>query len=395
MPEAESEIEEKQPGMAEEGQIARPGDAFREEELELLYAQATLPIIASPLAAALLAIAIWEVGDGSWLVAWVAIIASISLFRTALVVTFNKRRGSFSLRTWERLFTSTVIASGLSWGVGGWLLLPEEMAFRAVVFFFLIGMASAAVAVYAIHWAAAILTILALVLPTTLEFLLEDTLPERLMGLAAVLYVIAAYRSLRITDRFVQRFHSLSYELKGAKEDAELLARTDFLTGMNNRRSFYEVCEASFKVAQRYGHDLAAILFDIDQFKNINDTHGHAVGDEVLKNLSQIVGDTCRTSDVAGRVGGEEFAILLPHTNAQSAHDLAERLRKRMEQSVVHLEGGDVKFTASFGVAQMPEECDSLDELVSMADGAMYRAKKRGRNGVFVVTPTAPQDDAL
>ena len=395
MPEAESEIEEKQPRMAEEGQIARPGDAFREEELELLYTQATLPIIASPLAAALLASAIWEVGDGVWLVAWVGIIASISLFRTALVVAFKKRRGSFALRTWERLFTSTVISSGLSWGVGGWLLLPETMAFRAVVFFFLVGMASAAVAVYAIHWAAAILTILALVLPTTLEFLLGDTLPERLMGLAAVLYVIAAYRSLRITDRFVQRFHSLSYELKGAKEDAELLARTDFLTGMNNRRSFYELCEASFKAARRYGHDLAAILFDIDQFKNINDAHGHAVGDEVLKSLSQIVADTCRRSDVAGRVGGEEFAILLPHTNAQSAHDLAERLRNRMEQSVVHLEGGDVKFTASFGVAQMPEECDSLDELVSMADGAMYRAKKRGRNGVFVVTPTAPQDDPL
>jgi diguanylate cyclase (GGDEF)-like protein len=275
------------------------------------------------------------------------------------------------------------------------MLLPEELAFRAVVFFFLIGMASAAVAVYAIHWVGAILTILAVVLPTTLEFLLQDSAAERLMGLAVVLYVIAAYRSLRITDHFVQSFHSLSYELHKAKEQAETLARTDFLTGMNNRRSFYDLCETQFKLARRHGQALSVILLDIDQFKDVNDEHGHAVGDEVLKKLANIVAETCRHSDVAGRVGGEEFAILLPHTNAQNAQELAERLREQMEQSVIHLARGDVKFTASFGVAQMDAGCESLEALVAMADDGMYKAKQRGRNGVYVVTPPAPQDAPL
>ena len=381
--------------MAEEDQATVLDETVREEQLKLLFAQAPWAIITSPLAAAALAIAISDVVDGGLLVAWVVVIASMAFLRFGLVVAFKKRPSALAVRIWERLFTSTVILAALCWGVGGWLLLPAELAYRAVVFVFMIGMASAMVAVYTIHSVGAILTILALVLPTTLEFLIQDTVPERLMGLAAVLYVIAAYRSLRITDHFIQSFHSISYELQKAKEQAETLARTDFLTGMNNRRSFYDLSEAAFKLARRHGQDLAVILLDIDQFKNINDAHGHAVGDEVLRNLSRIVAERCRDSDVAGRVGGEEFAILLPHTNAENARELAERLREQMERSVVHLERGDVRFTASFGVAQMDAGCESLEALVAAADGAMYKAKERGRNGVFVVTTPATEDAPL
>jgi diguanylate cyclase (GGDEF)-like protein len=239
------------------------------------------------------------------------------------------------------------------------------------------------------------LTILGLVLPATLDFALQDSLPERLMAIAAILFMIVAYRSLKITNHFVQRSHSLSYELQRAKEHAETLARTDFLTGMNNRRSFYHLCETSFKVARRHGQDLAVILFDIDEFKEINDTHGHAVGDDVIKTLARIVASTGRESDVAGRVGGEEFAILLPHTNARNAHELAERLREQMEHAVVHLDRSEVKFTASFGVAQMSAGDESPEALVAAADGAMYEAKERGKNCVFVATHAAPEDANL
>ena len=381
--------------MAEDEEATRLRGTMRDEHLQLLFAQAPLSIILSPVVAAALALAILEVVDGRFVFAWVMVITAAALARIGLVIAFRTQQKALGPKTWEHLFTASVVMVGLCWGVGGWLLLPEELAFRAVVFFFLIGMASAAVAVYAIHWVGAILTICALVLPITLEFLLQDTLPERLMGLAAVLYVVAAYRSLRITDHFVQSFHSLSYELQEAKERAETLARTDFLTGMNNRRSFYHLCETSFRLARRHGQDLAVILFDIDEFKTINDAHGHAVGDEVLKNLSRIVADTCRDSDIAGRVGGEEFAILLPQTNAENAHELAERLREQMEQSVLHTDRAGVKFTASFGVAQLFPACETLEALVAAADGAMYEAKQRGKNCVFVVAPPAPQDAPL
>jgi len=200
---------------------------------------------------------------------------------------------------------------------------------------------------------------------------------------------------LGVTNQFVERFHTLSHDLRTAKDHAETLARTDFLTGMNNRRSFYQLCETPFRLARRYGQELAVIMLDIDRFKKINDAHGHAIGDEVLKNLSRIVTATCRDSDIAGRVGGEEFAILLPQTSAKSAHELAERLREEMEKSAVHLNQADIKWTSSFGVAQMGPTTESLEALVATADGALYEAKRRGRNCVFVVRPPEPEDVPL
>ena len=381
--------------MAEKDQTTRLDDTIRSEQLQLVFAQAPLAIVISPFAAATLAIGIWQVTDHGFTIAWVAVIASIALLRIGLVFAFKRHRSTLAMRVWERLFTSSFVLGGLCWGVGGWLLLPEEFAYRAMIFFFLIGMASGAVAVYSIHVWAVMFTILALVLPTTLDFALQDSLQERLMAIAAMLFMIVAYRSLRITNHFVQRSYSLSSELQMAKEHAETLARTDFLTGLNNRRSFYHLCETPFKVARRHGQNLAVILFDIDRFKKINDAYGHAVGDEVLRNLSRIVLETCRDSDVSGRVGGEEFAILLPHTNGESARELAQRLREQMEQSVVRSDRGDVHFTASFGVAQIGPECESLEALVATADGAMYQAKKRGRNCVFVVAPSAPESAPL
>ena len=381
--------------MAEKDQKTRLDDTIRSEQLKLVYAQAPLAIVISPMAATTLAVGIWQVADRVSAIAWVLVIALIALLRIGLVVSFKRHQGALANGVWERLFVYSFILAGLCWGIGGWLLLPEEFAYRAMIFFFMIGMASAAVAVYSVHVWAVMLTILALVLPTTLDFALQDSMQERLMAAAAILFMIVAYRSLRITNHFVQRSYSLSNELQRAKEHAETLARTDFLTGMNNRRSFYDLCQTPFRLARRHGEDLAVILFDIDRFKKINDEYGHAVGDEVIRTLARIVTRTGRESDVAGRVGGEEFAILLPQTNAKNAHELAERLREQMERSVVHLGNREVKFTASFGVAQMAAGCESLEALVASADGAMYEAKERGKNCVFVATPPARQDAPL
>ena len=392
---ANVESAQEQPERAGDAQSTGIADTIRDEQLELLFAQAPLAIVLSPLAAAALTVAIWDVVNHTFAIGWVVLIATFSLLRMGLLVAFRNRRSDLALKGWERLFTFSLVFVGLIWGVGGWLLLPEELAYRAMIYFFLIGMASSAVAVYSVNVNVVMLSIFALVFPTTLDFALQESIPERMMAIAVVLFVIAAFRALKITNHFVLRSHSLSNELQRAKEQAETLARTDFLTGMNNRRSFYHLCDPPFKLARRHGQNLAVIMFDIDRFKKINDTYGHAVGDDVLRNLSRIVSDTCRDSDVAGRVGGEEFAILLPHTNAENARELAERLREQMEESVVHVERRDVKFTASFEVAQMGAECESLEALVATADGAMYEAKKRGRNAVFVVAPNPTADAAL
>jgi GGDEF domain-containing protein len=356
--------------MAEEAQKSyADGTAIQEEQLQLLFSQAPLAIILSPVAAVVLSLAIWEVVDRRLAIIWIVVVF-VALLRGGMFVLYTTRPGTIAMNIWEHLFTASLLAAGLAWGVGGWLLLPEELAYRTIVFFFQMGMASAAVSVYAIHGPRIMLTVVVLVLPTAVDFLLQDSLPQQLMGAVVVLYLVSANRSLRVTNPFVQRFHSLSYDLRRAKEQAEMLARTDFLTGMNNRPSFYDLCKTPFKIARKHGQDLAVILFDIDRFKEVNDSYGHAIGDDVLRNLSQIVSATCRESDVAGRVGGEEFAILLPHTNANSAHELAERLRE-----------------------QMAPACESLDALVATADAAMYTAKQRGRNCVYVMAPAGPEPE--
>lgn len=173
-------------------------------------------------------------------------------------------------------------------------------------------------------------------------------------------------------------------ELEDLKEKAEELARTDPLTNLPNRRAFFEVGELELEEAKRYGHDLTLIMLDIDLFKNINDTYGHATGDEVLKTIALLLQVTIRSSDTAARIGGEEFAILLSHTNIEDAQSTAEKLRERMQALALKVADTEVIFTASFGVAKFTGHDQTLDTLVANADKALYKAKEAGRNCVIV-----------
>ncbi len=176
-----------------------------------------------------------------------------------------------------------------------------------------------------------------------------------------------------------------SKELEAAKLAAEHRARTDALTGLNNRRAFFEQARAIDDLCKRYKHLYSIIMMDIDFFKQINDTHGHAAGDKALKSIADTLNKTIRTSDVVGRIGGEEFAIILPQTQSDSAQNLAERLRKSVESYTIDYDEGSLNLTASFGVAQYAGDTLSVEEIVSRADDALYQAKHQGRNCVVVI----------
>ena len=164
-----------------------------------------------------------------------------------------------------------------------------------------------------------------------------------------------------------------------AKGRAEGLARIDGLTGIYNRRAFYEYGENLTAQSKRSGMPLSAIVLDLDFFKRINDQHGHGVGDRALTHLCTLLTNSVRTSDICGRIGGEEFAIVLPGTALEPAAALAEVLRDKLERSRVDPEGLSLPITASFGVAEGGE---SLADLLQQADTALYRAKELGRNQV-------------
>jgi diguanylate cyclase (GGDEF)-like protein/PAS domain S-box-containing protein len=171
-------------------------------------------------------------------------------------------------------------------------------------------------------------------------------------------------------------------ELELAKAVAEAQARTDSLTGLNNRRAFFERSQAINDLARRYGQNYSVIMMDIDYFKNINDTYGHATGDIAIKSVAEIINKHARTSDILGRIGGEEFAIVLPQTLMQSAINMAERLRQAIAGNGIPLGKEILSFTASLGVAQFCSTSKSIDEVMSHADEALYRAKRQGRNRV-------------
>ncbi|HEY6096025.1 MAG TPA: diguanylate cyclase [Gallionellaceae bacterium] len=170
-------------------------------------------------------------------------------------------------------------------------------------------------------------------------------------------------------------------------ERLELQAHQDYLTGLSNRRHFMEQGELELARVQRYGEALSVFMIDIDHFKNINDTHGHKAGDIVLQKLSHVLRETLRAIDIIGRMGGEEFAVLLPETALAEAAEIAERLREEIALADVVLKTGlPLHFTVSIGVATLKEGEVNLDILLNLADVALYRAKESGRNKVCVST---------
>ena len=178
---------------------------------------------------------------------------------------------------------------------------------------------------------------------------------------------------------------ALNHELSLAKEQAEQLARTDVLTGLNNRRSFFEIGNAVFLNARRHEHPLSVVMLDLDAFKSVNDTYGHSIGDEVIKAVANTLRQGKRESDITGRIGGEEFAILLQETDLKTAGELIERLRIEVEQIVVNSNGTQVGITASFGVTELDKQCDTLEKVIVKADHALYQAKEEGRNRVVLI----------
>ncbi len=170
-------------------------------------------------------------------------------------------------------------------------------------------------------------------------------------------------------------------EHREAQERLRQLATTDGLTGLANRRRFLEALEHEVQRHRRYGTPLALVSIDVDRFKRVNDTWGHAVGDEVLRALAAICRAEVRDVDTVGRIGGEEFAVLLPDTAPEEATAVAERLRYAVEAAPLLTSGGPLTVTLSLGVAASPP-CDGADGLLREADRALYRAKAGGRNRV-------------
>jgi diguanylate cyclase (GGDEF)-like protein len=172
-----------------------------------------------------------------------------------------------------------------------------------------------------------------------------------------------------------------------ASESFRAATCCDHLTGIANRRAFFDAAELELERWRRAPRGLALALFDVDHFKRINDAHGHPAGDAVLCHLAKLLSSTFRQVDVVARIGGEEFAVLLPSADLQAATAVANRLRELAASQAVAFDGTEIPYTVSGGVAVMESASESLDDLIKRADRTLYAAKEKGRNRVECCAP--------
>ena len=359
---------------------------IRAEEVRVVFQQAPPAQLISIVAAGVICYALWGVAEHWRLLAWIGLISVCVIGRISLMLAFKRRQPTTEqMPGWETAFVTTLAFVSLVWGVGGWFVMPRDsLLHQAIVYFYLMGVAGGAVATYAAHAPASAVAVFCLMLPVTIAFALENVLELRVLAAGGVLYIAAALRSTRSFGFFLRQTFQLSFELNQAFGRARELARTDDLTGLANRRAFVELGASALDQARRYDRALSLVMFDIDYFKKINDTHGHAAGDAVLRAVSGAVKQAARSADTTGRIGGEEFALLLPETSAAAATGFAERLRRDVAALAIPFNGTVLQCTCSFGVSERDQAVLNLDALLSKADAALYLAKAQGRNRVLV-----------
>jgi diguanylate cyclase (GGDEF)-like protein len=178
-------------------------------------------------------------------------------------------------------------------------------------------------------------------------------------------------------------------ELAQQADALERLACIDAMTGLNNRRHFLVLAEIEWSRFKRYGRPLALLLIDIDSFKSVNDKYGHDVGDVAIKSVAEVLQKHKRTSDIAGRLGGEEFVLMLPEATLDSAAAAAERFRQLVAGCVISVEQHRIPVTISVGASACGANTSGIDELLKQADVALYEAKRSGRNRVCRFETTA------
>jgi len=191
---------------------------------------------------------------------------------------------------------------------------------------------------------------------------------------------IVTHLCLLVYDVTDNAIHKMS--LEKVNTELAILSQTDGLTRLFNRTHWENCLQAEYKRWTRSQHSSSLVMLDIDHFKNVNDTYGHMVGDEVIRHISALIREHVRETDVSGRYGGEEFTILLADTPLKNAYVFAERLRREVEAAVVKYNDIELKYTISLGVAEVEPSIKNYEAWIECADAALYSSKENGRNKV-------------
>ncbi|PWB35123.1 GGDEF domain-containing protein [Pseudomonas sp. SDI] len=353
----------------------------RTDRLKQLFVQSAPAVLGSYLAAAMLCWLGWERFDQQRATAWITLLSLSTALRAMMFVAY--RRTPPNRRTpehWEWRYWLTLTLSAGIWGLGALAVMPsDDLVGQTVIMLFAVGMSVSAVSCYSSYRHMTLASISLVLLPCTVWLLLQPTALQRGIALAVLVFASFVVSATRNLSSALETAWRLKHEMELAHRLAVVASCTDALTGLNNRRAFFDHALAQHAQCQQGCEEIAVLMLDIDHFKQINDTFGHAAGDQVLQHIGAVISTCLRDDDIAGRLGGEEFAVLLPDTSQATACAIAERLRALIAQL-----SSEYPVTASIGLSCATAADSDLDTLLSSADKAMYRAKASGRNRVTV-----------
>lgn len=351
----------------------------RADLLSLLFRQSFLSAIGSMLGALMLCWLCRDRVDSTILLTWLAALGVSTLIRLGMLIAyFRTPEVSRTPKYWEPRYWLTLILSAAIWGSGALaIMIPGDLVTRALVLLFAVGMSVSAVSCYSSYRSMTLVSMTLVLLPSTLWLLLQPHETQVGMAIASLVFAYFVISATRKLSDAMEKAYRLTREMEYAHRIAHHAAQTDELTGLKNRRAFFHDTAHSFEYCKLSRLPLCAVMLDLDHFKRVNDTYGHQAGDRVLQMIGAVISQSVRDVDVCGRLGGEEFALLLTNASYETARATAEQLRLAIANIDCHGIGG---LTASLGIAALNEDDQDVHALLARADKALFKAKALGRN---------------
>ncbi|MBA2924318.1 diguanylate cyclase [Pseudomonas sp. P7] len=358
-------------------------EQVRTDRLHQLFRQSFAAILGSYLAATMLCWLCWDRFDHDVMLVWMLLLTASSLLRVKMFMDwFRCPNSERTPARWERRYWVTLVLSAGIWGAGALAVMPaDDRLSQVLVMLFTVGMSVSAVSCYSAYRYMTLASIGLVLLPCTFWLLFQPAPMQVGVAIAVLVFTTFVASATRKLSDALEKAFRLTRQMERAHNISTRAAQTDELTGLMNRRAFFEHAHSLYAQCRHNQQPLCALMLDMDHFKHINDTYGHQAGDQVLRQIGGVISASFRKSDVYGRLGGEEFAVLLPNTSLETARGIAEQLIKAISGLPAEPVTG---LSASLGVASAHALDGDLHGLMNTADKALYRAKALGRNQVAV-----------
>ena len=360
----------------------------RSEQIRILFAATPSSLLTILIASLVLSFVLWSVIDSTAITIWCGIINLLSLVRLLNYLKFRRLDGQQVVdNVWHHYAIATGVTSGLTWGLGGYLLFAEQSLVHQVFLGFVVaGMCAGAVTTLAAVINSARAFVVIALVPIVIRFYLVDNEISLPMTFMSTLFMAMILISAQRLNQTIVESLSVRHEREMAEQTIRHQAHYDELTDLPNRRLLLTTLRQEMAKAERHQRFGALFFIDLDRFKSINDSLGHAVGDELLVEVAQKIRNRLRQEDTAARLGGDEFVVLLPEvgddmeTASAHASRIANEIRKLFSEPFM-IQGHDIHLTISIGIALFPADV-TPEDLLKYADVAMYQAKNAGRDSI-------------